>query len=310
MWRALIAGLGFAAAAAAPSAPPLGAPLDPAAFRYARPLASDAAGLVQITLDAPALAHSRGQFGGFADLRILDASNRQVPYIIERGGAPVVIDVPITPVASPKAVEPYAGRGRSSSYQLTLPVANLPVSYLTVDTTASVFTREVRIGMERAADRLHRDTWFDVVARAPWTHVDGQAGSASLTIELGFIHTNTPLLVIDEGDNAPLPISGASLTVPAYRVRFFNPGGPLRLMYGRNDLTAPQYDLALLAGEISASSAREIVPAPETAPDDGVDARKPLISSLAFWIALAIAVVVLLGLIVRLVRKGAANEGT
>jgi len=310
MWRALIACLGIAAAPVAQSAPPLGASLDPAGFRYARPFASDVTGLVEITLDAQALAHSRGPSGGFVDLRILDPSNRQVPYIIERRDSPLVLDVPITPAPLPATLERPGARGRLSSYQLTLPVADLPPSQLTIDTTAGVFKRDVQVGVERPPDRWHRDTWFDALARTSWTHLDGQAGSPSVTLDLGFISANALVLVIDEGDNAPLPISAARLALPAFRLRFFNPGGPLRLMYGHERLTAPQCDLALLAREITRSSAREIVLTPETATGSAGDRRGAFISSTTFWIALAIAVVVLLGLIVRLVRRGAADDRT
>ena len=55
-------------------------------------------------------------------------------------------------------------------------------------------------------------------------------------------------LVVEEGDNAPLPITKARLLLPSYRLRFFHAGNALlRLTYGRDDLQPPQYDLALLA---------------------------------------------------------------
>ncbi len=64
--------------------------------------------------------------------------------------------------------------------------------------------------------------------------------------------TETELvLVVDEGDNAPLPLTKARLLLPSYRLRFFHAGGtPLRLVYGRDDLQPPQYDLALLAPRV------------------------------------------------------------
>ena len=67
------------------------------------------------------------------------------------------------------------------------------------------------------------------------------------------------LLVVDEGDNAPLPMTKARLLLPSYRLRFYHAGNaPLRLVYGRTDLQPPQYDLALLAPQVMGAQAAEI----------------------------------------------------
>ena len=71
------------------------------------------------------------------------------------------------------------------------------------------------------------------------------------------------VLVVDEGDNAPLPLTKARLLLPSYRLRFFHAGGtPLRMVYGRDDLQPPQYDLALLAPRVMGAGAREVDAAP------------------------------------------------
>ena len=73
-------------------------------------------------------------------------------------------------------------------------------------------------------------------------------------------------LTVDEGDNAPLPITAVRLLLPSYRLRFYRPAGStLRLVYGRTDLGAPQYDLALLAPHVMGAEAREVTPRPEAA---------------------------------------------
>jgi hypothetical protein len=70
-------------------------------------------------------------------------------------------------------------------------------------------------------------------------------------------------LVVDEGDNAPLPLVHARLLLPSYRLRFFAPaGGGLRLLYGRDDLEPPRYDLALLAPTLMGAAATEVTAGP------------------------------------------------
>jgi hypothetical protein len=113
------------------------------------------------------------------------------------------------------------------------------------------------------------------------------------------------LVIVDEGDNAPLPITNARALLPAYRLRLFRAAdASLRVAYGRSDLSRPQYDLALLApqllGSPAADAALDAEP-PSNAPSSAVS----LVSPRLFWIAMVIAVVGLVGLIARLLRKAA-----
>ena len=55
------------------------------------------------------------------------------------------------------------------------------------------------------------------------------------------------------------PIDAARLLLPAYRIRLYRgTGTPLRVAYGRSDLTQPQYDLALLAPQVLGATARDV----------------------------------------------------
>jgi hypothetical protein len=113
-------------------------------------------------------------------------------------------------------------------------------------------------------------------------------------------------VIVDEGDNAPLPLGAGRLLLPAYRVRFFRDGtSNLRLMYGRTDLDRPKYDLSLLAPQVLSTPAADVVPEAERPAGDAVTTAG-VVSPRIFWGALAIAVIVLLGLIARLLRKSAA----
>jgi len=90
------------------------------------------------------------------------------------------------------------------------------------------------------------------------------------------------LVIISEGDNTPLPLVSARVLLPAYRLRLFRErGAALRLAYGRDDLSSPQYDLALLAPQLLGVAAAEVTLDPEQAqtPTGAVE----LLSPRAFW---------------------------
>jgi hypothetical protein len=292
--------------AAAPL-PLQGATLDPGGFRHVRAL-QPAAGLVALPLDAHALAFSRGPTARFADVRVIDASNRQIPYVLERRNEPISLELSFTPASdSPAAAGNTAGSRQRSVYAISLPHANLPPATLVVETSARVFQRTVRIGIDRPADRQRREPWFDVVVSETWRHADEERPARPLALRLPPGLAGTQLrLVIDEGDNQPLPIAALRLLLPSYRLRFYPPAGSaLRLVYGRDDLLSPQYDLALLAPRVMGAAATETSAASASSPL--TDAEQSFVAPRTFWLILGAAVLVLLGLIVKLVRRGDAT---
>ena len=77
------------------------------------------------------------------------------------------------------------------------------------------------------------------------------------------------------------------------------------MMYGRSDLGAPSYDLAILAPQVLGVSAREVSPAVEEA---GAAARpglaaSALMSPRVFWGVLIVAVIALAVLLMRLLKQ-------
>jgi Protein of unknown function (DUF3999) len=281
--------------------PNAGPALEATVFTYSRAIENRPAGLVALPLDAHTLANSRGPDGRFADVRILDGSNRQIPYLIERRDEPLAIDLRITPATTSQAAELKPSQRQARSvYAMPLPYPNLPAATIVIETSAHVFQRTAWIGVDRPPDRYRRDPWFDVKASKPWRHADEETAGRPLALGVGSTTDTDLRLVIDEGDNAPLPITAARLLLPSYRLRFYHPGGPVRLVYGRQDLDAPRYDLALLAPQVMGAAATEIGAAAVTT-TAGAE-QSPFISPRTFWVVLSIAVVVLLGLIVRLVR--------
>jgi hypothetical protein len=291
------------AAGAAPPLPTVGAPVDASAFRFLRDIPPGDAGLVAVRLDEAALAHSKGAGSRFADVRIIDAEGRQVPYLVERVAEPLSIDLSPVRVAERPAVL-GATRASETVYRIDWPYEGLPPARLVLTTSARVFRRPLRIVVERDADRRRRDPWAETVSTATWVHADQERAAPSLVISLPDVNANRVLLVVEEGDNPALPIVSARLLLPAYRMRLFRESGqPLRLAYGHSDLAAPSYDLALLAPRVFGVSASEVAPGPEREEPRSVAIG---VSPRVFWGILAAAVIVLLGLIVRLVRKPAS----
>lgn len=285
-------------------APPVGggAALDAASFRYSRDITAGDAGLSALVLDAAVLAQSRGPSARFADVRIVDEQGMQIPYLVERRDEPLPVELTLQAGAAPDA--PRKTTDRRSRYGLMLPYPDLPDSRLVLETSARVFQRDVQVAIERPADRRNRGPWLDVLARSTWTHANQDAEAPALLLPVRGTAARELVVLVDEGDNAALPITGARLLLPSYRLRFYRPpAAALRLVYGREDLAPPQYDLALLAPQVMGAEAKEATAA---APEPPAGYGATFVAPPVFWAFLGTAVLVLLALIGRLVMRPAA----
>lgn len=281
--------------------PELGASLDPAVFAYHRTIPDGRPGAVALVVDPLTLAHSRGPNEHFADVRILDAANRQVPYVVEHRDDPLV--VPLTPERADPPVSLAGGvkRPNSSSYRLQLPCANLPGFQIAIETSARVFQRSVQLAVVRSADRRSRNARLEPIAATTWGHIDPEEAASALTLSVAPGDALELWLSIDEGDNRALPITAVRLLLPSYRLRFYRPArSALVLVYGRSDLLAPRYDLALVSGDLLNAEATEVTPLAER---PAHSERHAFVTPVQFWIFLTIAVAILLGIIVRLVKS-------
>ncbi|HEX3645842.1 MAG TPA: DUF3999 family protein [Vicinamibacterales bacterium] len=290
-------------AGVAPALPTIGASLDATLFRYTRAVPAGNAGLVALGLDAGVLAHSTGAARGFSDLRVIDASDRQIPYIVEQASEPLSLPIAIDRITTLPAALGPAKTGRTV-YHVSYPMGGLPETRLVLTTRARVFERDVRLVEIREPDpQRRREPWVDTIAAARWIHADQNRPATPLTILVRPLHGTEVFVTIDEGDNAPLPLDPGHLLLPAYRLRFFRDGGArLRLAYGRSDLDRPKYDLALLAPQVLGTTAADVAPGAEL-PAADVVTTAGVMSARLFWAALALATVVLLGLIARLLKK-------
>jgi len=286
--RAVVA----AATDSAVAMPTAGGEIDGGTFRYSRTIPSGSAGLTTLPMDAAALAH-----GSLADVRIASADGHQVPFLVERLDEPLSVALPT--LERVKSARDPASRSR---YRIRLPYAGLPGSRLVIHTDARVFDRQVKFEMLPSAEEDARARAGPItIAQLSWRHADPELPAPALAVELPPLRVTDLSLVVDEGDNAPLPLREATLLLPAYRLRFFRDGHtPLKLLYGRPELGPPRYDLALLAPRLLGAPAQDVVPGPER----GTTNVTGVTPTVVFWGALALAVLALLVLIARLLRPG------
>ncbi len=271
-----------------------GAHVDVKSFAYVRDIAAPPGDVVELHLDAAVLAHSAPDL---ADVRVATADGRQVPYLMNEEETPLTIQLP--PLEREQLDSEGAARGRRanvSRYLVLLPYAHLPSAQLIVRTPERVFRRDVRLEM-RSPDE-HGGNALTVLREHSWSNTSWYGPVPTLAFYVASLPTTQLHLVVDEGDNAPLPLDRPTLTLPAYRLRFARPAGvALQLAYGNRSLDAPRYDVALVPHSLLDAPAVEGTLAPEhAAPASRVPAR------FAFWAALALAVVILGGLIARLLR--------
>jgi hypothetical protein len=291
-----------------PPAPPLsadlpatGAAIDTAAFRYSRPIRAGQPGLVALALDAPVLAHSRGPARRFEDVRIVDPMSRQVPYLIERLEGPSPFVLTVEPATS--RVPDLAATGRRSIYRIRVPYSTLPDCTLVLTTSTRLFRRTVTVGVERPPDRQRRDYYFEPRGQRVWASVNREAPAPELTFDIHGLDADALTVVVEEGDNSPLTLRDVRLLLPTYRLRFYRPASTdLRLVYGHDDLSAPQYDLALLAPIVMGAEAQEIVAGTETR-STAVPEGATVVSPRLFWAFLGAAILVLMAVLFSLVRQ-------
>jgi hypothetical protein len=279
--------------------PGLGAAIDLGSFRYVRSIFGMKAGLCALPLDAAVLAHSR-----ISDLRIAGADGRQIPYLTEKVEEPLTIELPAPEIADdPRPGRSAAGPGTAtrSFYRLRFPFKELPPTRLVLTSSARVFRRDLRILVERNPNDERQKPWTKSVAEATWSHADPETATPALTLTIPTILATEAIMIVEEGDNTPLPITSAQLLLPSHRLRFFSGGSAqLKLHYGHNNLDAPRYDLAMLSPYLVGAAAEEVQLGPEV---EVATATTHPISQMLFWGILVGAVLVLLALISRLVKK-------
>jgi len=298
-WRGSGSDLSVSRPGASPGTPSeallRGSVVVPSQFSYSRTLVGSGDGMTRVRLDAAVYAHSND----LSDLRILDAQNRQVPYLVERELEPLRLALHAEALvghAIPKAFD-----DRQSVYRIELPFATLPAGRLLLTTRNRIFRRNVGVYVE-VGERPGKAPRMRVIANQAWAHADEQTEPPPLQLGLPARVERQIYLAIEDGDNAPLGLGSVSVALPSRSLRFYHPENEaLTLYYGSPRLAAPRYDLALLARELEQLPSREGSLRAERLRTQESTAQRDHVKW--FWVVLVAAVLAIMALIARLVQK-------
>ncbi|ACB73604.1 DUF3999 family protein [Opitutus terrae] len=272
--------------------PLLGAAIDPAPWRFRKPVRIATPGVQQLELDLDVLARAQP---GFADLRLVH-DDAQVPYLLERTALARTTPLAVEILRDPK-------RPHISRWQITLPRASLPVTKLTLTSSTPIFQRQMRL-YEKVVDERRGDSFERSLGNATWSHTPGDVRPLTLPFPTPPV-TGTFVLETDDGDNPPIALTAVAATYPVVRLLFKTDAEPLELYYGNAAATTPRYDLALVGGQIfAAEKSVATLGAEEQAGQAGWGAAVGgSRAGMFFWAALGLVVVVLLVVVAKLLPK-------
>ncbi len=274
-----------------------GAPLDTSAWSRERALAVGPTpeGLAEWTLDARDLAAARADL---ADVRIVDAEDRQIAFLVDEPRA--VVEVPATVERDASRAVPRLSRFRVAAADGAVPIAAIEIQF-----QEGFFARDARVLELRSP---HGDR---VLAS---TRLERRTAGTPFRIELAGAPRVADLeLEIVDGDDPPLTPTSATLVLASRRVLFPAQPGRYRALLGNPDAATPQYELA---------SARELavgLPAAEaeaSSLDSNPRYHRPSAlatrsgRTVALWMALGVSVLALVALTLKLVREPTSSASS
>ena len=269
--------------------------LDPAAFSYAAPVQArpSAEGVSRLRLSPALLAVADDEL---ADLRVIDAQSQQWPFVPVPDAGREPMDLAVVPLA--KGTPPEHGRSR---FQLLPPVAPVTLEGLVLRIDRESFRRGYRIdrALPDGGGMMRYEEGF--LERAP-------GSKAEVAVPLPPVQVRALVLIVDDGDEAPLPIVSARAEAKVAELRLVAPAGAYTLLAGNPEAHAPRYEL----GETAEARAR-VLGAPAGDAEVGAPAPNPRHKrpggaaagweKEALWGVLGLAVVALGALTLRLSRK-------
>jgi len=270
-----------------------GAPIEVKAWKYRKEVKHSGGNAGQFELDLDVLAHSQS---GFADLRLLLGSN-QVPYLIQHTS--------IRRTLLPEVVSTNDSKNpKLSRWIVKLPQSGLPITRLSCVAQTLLFERSLSLYEELADER--GDTYLHALGTATWVQTpEGRTREFALTLA-GSPQSDTLILETENGDNSPLELNQFKVFYPASRILFkAPPDAELYLYYGNPEVSAPSYDLSLVANQLLAADKQTASLSAEEQLKKSFwhDQQAPAKGGMIFWGVLAVVVVGLLLIIARLLPK-------
>ena len=270
-----------------------GATIDGRAYSHLRPiqLTPSAEGLSRVELSVEDAAHCRPDF---ADIRLVDGSSAQWPYLLDHNARQVWLPLALT-------VNEDADEG--TEYRLELPAQPATVDRLRLDFENQFFDRPYQLyvtvegGPERvvAAGRLSRAE----TSREPLEIPFQPSRAAALR------------LVVSDGNDRPLAAPKAEGRFPLPDLYTVAPAGDYRLLLGFPDDRPPVYELSraastVLAARAGAATVGGVVENPLFSVSSRLQTG-PGSQMALFWFALLAAVGVLAVMTLKTVRGEAGD---
>ncbi|MEI6211965.1 MAG: DUF3999 family protein [bacterium] len=189
---------------------------------------------------------------------------------------------------------------------LTLTSRREPLTQLMLDTSSRNFSRRAELQIPRG-DGLR--TEWQTIAQTTLSTIAFQSFSEQhLTFDFGVQRQRQYRIVIHNGDNPPLTVTGVQSCGISQRLVFLNNGAkPLRLVYGREDVRPPEYDTVSVMAAIRNGS--QLIPA-RLGPLEGASGaargfswKRVLNSPVFFGVAVIIAVLALGAMLYAAVKR-------
>jgi hypothetical protein len=209
--------------------PPRGPRVDASSFRNVRPITLPPSGSLAY-LDLVGVPKGAASF-----VRIVDAEGRQVPFVLESEERRVTL-----PLHFSTEHEDGKTRLRVTGFSESEPIEALELRA----SAPAFFRRPLDVYELRGGERGPRTRVG--LASALWEKRPEER-NAEVRVPLGSPSEREIFVELDDGDNAPISLSGVSGEIARVRVDFlFRPGEPLRLLSDPVAGAAARYDLSLL----------------------------------------------------------------
>ena len=183
-----------------------------------------------------------------------DQRSQPIPFTGARLHAATVQPVPAEAV--PVTIIGRDENPGETRLTVSLSAANLDIADVQVDTSEPLFTRQVTLAVPQIEEGKIREQALThgVIYRVA---VEGQPLTSSLTVPLeSLVRSRELLLLIENGDSLPLPISAVrSERRPVYLVFLARSPGTHHLLSGNSRCAAPRYDLAALGANLKSVAA-------------------------------------------------------
>ncbi len=238
---------GYSAPPVAPMVSGVGAEIDTAQWKYRGPVKIAGEGIYGLELPLEVLSGSRCDL---SDLRLV-RDGRQIPYVTDREH--------IEQTFAPAIVSREKANGLTT-WTLRLPAKNLPVTQISFQAPALVFSRTFRVYEKRTEPGGAR---YDRTLGETGIVRDAQERTGRYIIPLRRTGEDVLYFEVVDGDNAPLELGSFLVYYKTERLVFKGAPGETWLYYGNPNAGFPSYDIAAAFSEMVGAKRQEAVLGPQ-----------------------------------------------